>query len=56
MIWRKIIEMRHWRDDLTLDFDSPVYISFDMDALDPAFAPGVSPRAGRTFNPASSWV
>jgi arginase len=38
------IEMRHWRDDLTLDFDSPVYISFDIDALDPAFAPGVSHR------------
>lgn len=40
----EIIEMRHWRDDLTFDFDSPVYISFDMDALDPAFAPGVSHR------------
>jgi agmatinase len=38
------IEMRHWRDDLSLNFDSPVYISFDMDALDPAFAPGVSHR------------
>lgn len=38
------IEMRHWRDDLTLEFDSPVYISFDLDALDPAFAPGVSHR------------
>jgi len=25
-----------------LDFDGPVYISCDMDALDPAFAPGVS--------------
>jgi len=24
------------------DFDGPVYISLDMDALDPAFAPGVS--------------
>jgi agmatinase len=24
------------------DMDGPVYISFDMDALDPAFAPGVS--------------
>lgn len=23
-------------------FDGPVYISFDMDVLDPAFAPGVS--------------
>ncbi len=40
----EIIEMRHWRDDLALEFDSPVYISFDMDALDPAFAPGVSHR------------
>lgn len=38
------IEMRHWRDDLVLEFDSPVYISFDLDALDPAFAPGVSHR------------
>ncbi len=38
------IEMRHWRDDLVIEFDSPVYISFDMDALDPAFAPGVSHR------------
>jgi arginase len=40
----EIIEMRHWRDDLTLNFDSPLYISFDIDALDPAFAPGVSHR------------
>jgi arginase len=40
----EIHEMRHWRDDLTLGFDSPLYISFDMDALDPAFAPGVSHR------------
>jgi arginase len=40
----EVIEMRHWRDDLILNVDSPVYISFDMDALDPAFAPGVSHR------------
>ena len=38
------IEMRHLRSDLKLEFDSPVYISFDVDALDPAFAPGVSHR------------
>ncbi len=38
----EVIEMRHWRDDITLKIDSPLYISFDMDALDPAFAPGVS--------------
>lgn len=40
----EIHEMRNWQDDLSLKFDSPVYISFDMDALDPAFAPGVSHR------------
>jgi arginase len=38
------IEMRDLKDDLQLNFDSPVYISFDTDALDPAFAPGVSHR------------
>ena len=38
------IEMRNWRDDITLEFDSPAYISFDVDVLDPAFAPGVSHR------------
>jgi agmatinase len=40
----EVIEMKDWRDDLVLEFDSPVYISFDMDGLDPAFAPGVSHR------------
>jgi len=40
----EVIEMRNWRDDLTLSFDSPLYISVDLDALDPAFAPGVSHR------------
>lgn len=38
------IEMRNVTADLQLEFDSPVYISFDVDALDPAFAPGVSHR------------
>lgn len=38
------IEMRNVTADLQLEFDTPVYISFDMDALDPAFAPGVSHR------------
>ena len=28
--------------DLALTFDGPVYISLDLDVLDPAFAPGVS--------------
>lgn len=38
------IEMRDITPNLQLEFDSPVYISFDIDALDPAFAPGVSHR------------
>jgi len=40
----EMIEMREWRDDWPIDFDTPVYISFDIDGLDPAFAPGVSHR------------
>jgi agmatinase len=40
----EVVEMKNWRDDLHFAFDSPVYISFDLDGLDPAFAPGVSHR------------
>ena len=38
------IEMQNLNERLQLEFDTPVYISFDIDALDPAFAPGVSHR------------
>ena len=38
----RMVEMKDFRDSLTLSFRNPLYISFDMDALDPAFAPGVS--------------
>ena len=38
----KMIEMKNFSDSLSLEFKNPLYISFDMDALDPAFAPGVS--------------
>ncbi len=38
----RMIEMKDIQDPLHLRFANPVYISFDMDALDPAFAPGVS--------------
>jgi len=38
----RIIEMKDIEDNLFLEFSNPLYISFDMDALDPAFAPGVS--------------
>jgi agmatinase len=38
----EIIEMKYWRDDHKFSFEGPLYISLDMDAFDPAYAPGVS--------------
>ncbi|CAN5870202.1 agmatinase [soil metagenome] len=38
----EVVAMSDWRDDLVLAFGGPLYISLDIDALDPAFAPGVS--------------
>lgn len=38
----EIIEMRSFKPEITLDFKGPLYLSLDMDVLDPAFAPGVS--------------
>jgi agmatinase len=38
----EVHEMKDWCGHLHLDFDAPLYITIDMDALDPAFAPGVS--------------
>jgi agmatinase len=42
----EVHEMKDWGNGTTLDFDTPVYISFDLDSLDPAFAPGVSHPEG----------
>jgi arginase len=38
------VTMAAWKGPPTLRFERPVYISLDIDALDPAFAPGVSHR------------
>jgi arginase family enzyme len=38
----EVVEMRDWRSTSLPRFDGPVYLSLDLDALDPAFAPGVS--------------
>jgi agmatinase len=38
----ELIEMKDWREGTNLSFDGPLYISFDLDAMDPAFVPGVS--------------
>lgn len=40
----EMIEMRDWRDDFDPRFEGPVYVTVDLDGLDPAFAPGVSHR------------
>lgn len=38
----ELIEMKDFDSSLKLEFDGPVYVSIDLDGLDPAFAPGVS--------------
>lgn len=38
----ELVEMRDFRPDLVVAAGGPVYVSIDLDALDPAFAPGVS--------------
>ena len=37
-----IIRMNQWTEDLTIQMEGPVYLSLDIDVLDPAFAPGIS--------------
>jgi arginase len=38
----EVIEMHDCHPDLQLDLEGPLYLSIDLDVLDPAFAPGVS--------------
>ncbi len=38
----EIIEMKDWKNSIEFNFEGPIYLSLDMDAIDPAFAPGVS--------------
>ena len=40
----EVIEMSAWRDGTPLRFDMPVYLTFDLDAIEPGMAPGVSHR------------
>jgi arginase len=40
----EVIDMRAWVTGARPVISGPVYVSIDMDALDPAFAPGVSHR------------
>lgn len=38
----ELVEMKSFRPDLVVQASGPVYVSVDLDALDPAFAPGVA--------------
>ena len=38
----EVVDMRRWQPGFQPAFEGPIYLSLDMDALDPAFAPGVS--------------
>jgi arginase len=40
----EVIEMKDWRDGRGLGLQGPVYISFDLDALEPGLVPGLSHR------------
>ena len=38
----KVLTMQNWRGIFDIQFEMPLYLTFDMDCLDPAFAPGTS--------------
>jgi agmatinase len=38
----EVVTMRDWPRDVTSGLKGPLYVSLDLDGLDPAFAPGVS--------------
>lgn len=40
----EVLEARSCTGDIRLDLQTPVYLSIDIDGLDPAYAPGVSHR------------
>ncbi len=42
----EIVPRARWHDLEALDLEAPVYLSIDLDALDPAFAPGVTHPVG----------
>jgi arginase len=45
----EVIEMKDWRDGRLLEFDTPVYLSFDLDVIEPGLAPGISHREAGGF-------
>jgi agmatinase len=47
----EVIEAARWNANLQLDLKTPVYISMDIDGLDPAYAPGVPSREPGGLSP-----
>lgn len=47
----EVIDTARWNGDLGLNLETPVYISMDIDALDPAHAPGVPSREPGGLSP-----
>lgn len=46
----EVIEMKDWRDGMELEFITPVYVSFDLDVIEPGLAPGISHREAGGFS------
>jgi arginase family enzyme len=38
----EVVDMKDWNDSIRFKIDGPAYLSFDLDAIDPGFAPGLS--------------
>jgi agmatinase len=47
----EVIEARNCGENIRVDIRTPVYVSVDMDSLDPAYAPGVSHREPGGLSP-----
>ena len=46
----EVIEMKDWRDGRKLEFDTPLYVSFDLDVIEPGLAPGIAHREAGGFS------
>src|SRR5580704_10929955 len=46
----EVVTMRDWTDGRVFSFAEPLYVSVDLDGLDPAFAPGVAHREPGGFS------
>lgn len=47
----EVVEMKDWNSSLRFAFNGPVYLSLDLDVLDPAFVPGTSHYEPGGFTP-----